>query len=57
MDSNETLRTIRDITRNRDHILPGEESAVLQELLDNVTALDDWLSAGGFAPVDWRASR
>lgn len=53
MDPNTTLRTIRDLTRNRDHVLPGEESAVLSELLDYVTALDEWISGGAFLPDEW----
>ena len=32
----------------------GEDTEMVQELLDSIEALDEWLSKGGFLPKDWQ---
>lgn len=60
MDPNETLTAIRciiraaeldDINGDRDN-----EGANLVALTELVTALDEWLSTGGFLPTDWQTA-
>lgn len=51
MDPNETLRRIRMYTAQP--VLLDDDGICLAEL---VTALDDWLTRGGFLPDGWRAT-
>lgn len=57
MDPNETLSLIRarvaDIEEGAEDI--SREEAV-SELVELVTALDGWMSRGGFLPSDWNAN-
>jgi hypothetical protein len=52
MDPNETLKSIRDlaaeILRN-----DGYDRVAGDRLAEEVTALDKWLSTGGFLPDAW----
>jgi hypothetical protein len=54
MDPNETLRLIRAAIKE----MEATESqrvwkAHAEELVEYVTALDEWLCSGGFPPGDW----
>lgn len=55
MDPNETLRmlrlTIKQVAVDEDD---GVRLAHYREVVEYVTALDEWLSRGGFPPEAWR---
>lgn len=52
MDPDATLRRVREIIANMEaHDTTTEELCELAQLVD---ALDQWLSGGGFLPVNWR---
>lgn len=57
MDPDRALRNIRIAVR----ILAGEDgdldSNLIQTLMDDVAAMDEWLCSGGFLPTDWQANR
>lgn len=55
MDPNEALRQIRRITRAMPAEDIGYEEAVdsLNELIECVRSLDEWLGKGGFLPDAW----
>lgn len=53
MDVNATLARIRDYLAREDR---GEEIDIT-EFADDVRALGEWLSRGGFLPRDWRGTR
>jgi len=60
MDPNATLKRIREISKriteilNSECIHAGNEMLDLaSELAELTTALDEWLSKGGFFPRDW----
>jgi hypothetical protein len=59
MDPDETLRTIRDLVAQiRGGTIAIHETGKPQrflgdELADHVTALDTWLTGGGFPPREW----
>lgn len=57
MDPNETLKVIRKLMNEWEDGLsllsPAEFEAFLDEVCENVIALDDWLTNGGFRPDDW----
>lgn len=54
MDPNATLERIRklytELLNSNDQIVDPK----VQELLESVENLDDWLSAGGLKPTDWK---
>lgn len=51
MDPNETLRELRHLIE-----INGEEN-FSEEIAEKFTALDEWLSKGGFLPADWDQHR
>jgi hypothetical protein len=52
MDPNATLARIRQLTTiGKTHVLKEDEST---ELVDLISALDEWIVKGGFFPRDWR---
>lgn len=51
MDPNETLRLLREWTRNA--LNDEYPSLVALEGAEHFEALDEWLSKGGFFPDDW----
>lgn len=52
MDPNAALRTLREMA---DDSLDGDAPSVTQsELAEQVRALDEWLSKGGFPPEEWQ---
>jgi len=51
MDPNETLRVARAAA---DRLLNDYDPEVAYSLAENFTALDIWLSRGGFPPADWQ---
>ena len=53
MDPNATLKRIRQIIAEGDD---GSES-LTEELPELVEALDEWLSKGGFLPLEWAKGR
>lgn len=53
MDPNETLRNIRAIIREELNETDGDRLASLDDLVQLVDSLDEWLSDGGFLPSDW----
>jgi hypothetical protein len=60
MDPNATLKRIREISKRITGILDSEYIHAGNEMLDLAselaeltTALDEWLSKGGFFPRDW----
>jgi hypothetical protein len=55
MDPNETLDRLRELTDFGDTHEDVERT--LDEVSDLFTAMDDWLSRGGFLPDDWRKNR
>lgn len=57
MDPNATLEKIRATYEPLRVMLEdtaGEDTEMVQELLDSIEALDEWLSKGGFLPKDWQ---
>lgn len=57
MDPNEALRQLRLVTENEHVIDYGnarEVAELLRGMIDDVSALDGWLSAGGFLPTPWK---
>lgn len=61
MDPDEALRLAREAAEDLQRQLDSEDpssSAIEQEaakLREHFTALDEWISSGGFLPADWRA--
>ena len=56
MDPNTTLAAIRKLLVYIDHpdsYLPDELATQLNELIEHVDALDNWLSHGGHLPAAW----
>lgn len=54
MDVNETLATIRRLTAKfHDTSWPWDDTET-DLLVENVEALDAWISSGGFLPLQWR---
>lgn len=58
MDPNAALKQIRDIIlrMKRDHVRK-HVSVEVDDLVDVVEGLDEWLSKGGFLPDDWVENR
>lgn len=55
MDPNEALERIRDLVEEaREHWELSEDA---QTLLDEIEALDSWLTRGGFLPDEWAQNR
>lgn len=58
MDPNVTLETIRDIARQwREGAIDGrtmDDRTKVAEMVDAFTALDNWLTRGGFQPDEWK---
>jgi hypothetical protein len=60
MDPNETLRIIRALVRQLEIEDPGppQEAPIFvqhaRDLTEHVSALDEWITKGGFAPAAWR---
>lgn len=61
MDPNKCLADIRmlvSVLKTPGNECPEDIRAEdVQDLLDNVEALDTWLSAGGFLPKEWTRER
>lgn len=59
MDLNATLRRIRTILAKYPEPLPGdtEWEEAMEELADLTRALDEWLTGGGFLPIEWHLVR
>jgi hypothetical protein len=65
MDPNEALAAIRDAIKflaspsdDSDaawswRVMPSRARRMIEQLTENVAALDDWLKKGGFLPDDW----
>lgn len=54
MDPNETLRMIRATTKQMGiETNPAVNAAYAELLAEYVTALDEWLTHGGFLPAAW----
>lgn len=54
MDVNETLETIRRLAANfRDTNWPWDDTET-DLLIEHIEALDEWISNGGFLPLQWR---
>jgi hypothetical protein len=57
MDPNEALATIRKVVakiRNDETAATLDAFMELETITDAFEALDEWLTRGGFPPVDWR---
>lgn len=55
MDPNQALKNIREADKKlRCALTFGELNEVVMDLVEAVSALDGWLSRGGFLPDDWR---
>lgn len=54
MDPNTTLAEILRLVRDAEKIDP---LMLIDELINNVRSLDEWLSKGGFPPDAWRHAR
>lgn len=50
MNPSEALRDIRTMAQR----LEDHEDLGVRQLVADVTSLDDWVSAGGYLPEDWR---
>lgn len=60
MDPNEALRQLRMVTENAHVIDYGnhrEVTELLRDMIDHVSALDEWMTRGGFLPTAWEAHR
>jgi hypothetical protein len=55
MDPNTALESIRAQLKAFAALV--DENFDLNELADNMVALDEWLSSGGFLPSDWAVNR
>lgn len=56
MDPTAALKALRTFTAHRDLLdrsNPAEVAQALDEVLDLVDGLDQWISKGGFLPKDW----
>lgn len=54
MDPNATLQEIRELVGEIELATDEEREAELASALaEQVRALDEWLSSGGFKPADW----
>lgn len=54
MDPNVTLKQIRSLLAQADSTInPFHAADLAQEALDAFVTLDEWLTNGGFAPLDW----
>lgn len=60
MDPNVALKMIRDIARQwREGVIDGrtvDDRTKVAEMVEAFTALDSWLTYGGFQPDDWKFS-
>ena len=54
MDPNTALTLIRQICERVDQMEAEDIDPLLGDLVDQFTALDEWLVKGGFLPKDWR---
>lgn len=62
MDPNEALKNLRDTIGLATALSDGDPvdftaEQILADMTEDVQALDEWLSKGGFLPTDWRMSR
>jgi hypothetical protein len=61
MDPNATLATLRAaVIEWEQAVVAGDEQSQLdaaRRTFEALTALDDWLSSGGFLPTAWRTNR
>ena len=53
MDPNDTLSALRESVKNV-YDGPGLSGDYVFELAEQITALDEWLSGGGFLPDAWQ---
>jgi hypothetical protein len=56
MDPNRALAVIRELCDTAEELGLLTDD-VIQELVENFEALDEWLAKGGFLPSDWAATR
>ncbi|MET0351219.1 MAG: hypothetical protein ABW067_15615 [Rhizobacter sp.] len=54
MDPDELLHRIREGVAEALEESGAKRTDLVDELAENVNALDDWLSKGGFLPGAWR---
>ncbi|AEJ93349.1 hypothetical protein SEA_SUPERCALLIE99_82 [Mycobacterium phage SuperCallie99] len=52
MDPNQTLEDIRMTISDLERV--GPDPDMVANLMDRFTALDSWLTHGGFKPRDWK---
>ena len=59
MDPDEALKRLRELTQNVLRLAElGEDNAELGvELAEQVEALDEWISKGGFLPKAWQPNK
>ena len=53
MDPNETLRRLRELSATPINNNMKEFGELIDNLVFNFEALDEWLSKGGFLPNEW----
>ncbi len=54
MDPNETLRRLRQVGEELSRV---EGVPAITEAVELFTALDEWLSRGGYPPADWQHTK
>lgn len=56
MDPDQTLADLRDALKELSTIPVNDprEPAISAQVMERFGALDDWLSRGGYLPVDWQ---
>lgn len=60
MDPNTTLAAIRELLvhiDDPDSCYPEDLATQLNELIEHVDALDNWLAHGGYLPAAWNQTR
>lgn len=57
MDPNATLLELRKLVDDAETCMDSEAPVVMDELVEHIKALDEWLSMGGFPPQAWRHAR
>lgn len=53
MDPNATLETLRQLCADWENGITRDSEQLAGEFFDAVTALDEWLTRGGFLPRAW----
>lgn len=57
MDPNETLKRLRTIVYDGTNNIPGDRLASLDGMVELFSALDEWITRGGFLPAEWAKNR